>query len=64
MKLLKAVIVFFTDDLTTAAMVIAWIAIAAILNRETHLGLSGALIYLIGMIAILIFGAWRRTKSG
>jgi ABC-type proline/glycine betaine transport system permease subunit len=63
MKLLQATIAFFTDDLLVAAIIIAWIAIAAVGIRTAHPGPAGAVVYLMGMIAILAFGAWRKSKA-
>ena len=64
MKLFKSIIAFFTDDLVTAGMVLAWLGLAWAANHYAHLGKGGSLLYLAGVIGILIFGAWRRAKVG
>ena len=64
MKLLRSTIAFFTDDFLTAGLVIAWICVSYLVNKARNIGVLGAGIYLAGMVGILVFGAWRKAKSG
>jgi hypothetical protein len=62
MKIISAIIGFFTDDLPSAAMVIVWTATLWFISKSPAFHSYGAPLFAIGIIAVLIHSTWRRTR--
>jgi hypothetical protein len=63
MKFLQSFIAFFTDDLPSAAMVILWSIVLAFASRTVLSAQTGSIIYLVGIVGILIYSTWNRSKK-